>query len=141
MSRKTFYNRRIRLKARKKRKQLRTNIMKGVILAGALLLVSGITVIAARHFLPPDTQTASNPLTLDNDGDQEAPKPASEVTVTLRTAGDIIIHKPFLTSPLYYDQETQTYDYNSIFKYCREDYEEAARIRDELKKLENKKPR
>lgn len=46
-----------------------------------------------------------------------------EKTAVITTAGDIIMHKPFLESSVYYDG--QSYDYNPIFKYMKEIYEAA----------------
>lgn len=50
------------------------------------------------------------------------PKPAS---ITYTAAGDIILHKPFLESPVYLDSQDGTYDYTSIFTYCKDLLSEA----------------
>ena len=49
-------------------------------------------------------------------------KPAS---ITYTAAGDIILHKPFLESPVYLDSQDGTYDYTSIFTYCKDLLSEA----------------
>lgn len=46
-----------------------------------------------------------------------------EATAVITTAGDIIMHKPFLESSVYFDGEN--YDYNPIFTYMKEIYEAA----------------
>ncbi|MDO4313173.1 MAG: CapA family protein [Eubacteriales bacterium] len=46
-----------------------------------------------------------------------------EKTAVITTAGDIIMHKPFLESSVYFDGEN--YDYNPIFTYMKEIYEAA----------------
>lgn len=46
-----------------------------------------------------------------------------EATAVITTAGDIIMHRPFLESSVYYDGEN--YDYNAIFTYMKEIYEAA----------------
>lgn len=40
-------------------------------------------------------------------------------------AGDIVFHKPFLESGVFYNQDTSTYDYSSIFTYSRPLMEQA----------------
>lgn len=47
-----------------------------------------------------------------------------EATATLLATGDIIMHKPFLTSSTYLSSDG-SYDYTSIFKYVQEDFEAA----------------
>ena len=46
-----------------------------------------------------------------------------EASATINIAGDIIMHKPFLTSSAYYDGEN--YDYNPIFQYVKDYYNDA----------------
>lgn len=46
-----------------------------------------------------------------------------EATAVITTAGDVIMHQPFLESSTYYDGES--YDYNAIFTYMKEIYEAA----------------
>lgn len=46
------------------------------------------------------------------------------ITASILSAGDIIMHDPFLTSN-YYLKDDGTYDYNSIFTYIKDDYETA----------------
>lgn len=48
---------------------------------------------------------------------------AEEATAVITTAGDIIMHKPFLTSSVYFDGTN--YNYNPIFTYMKEIYEAA----------------
>lgn len=49
-------------------------------------------------------------------------EPAS---ITYTAAGDIILHKPFLESPVYLNSEDGSYDYTSIFTYCKSLLEDA----------------
>ena len=52
--------------------------------------------------------------------------PASEpASITYTAAGDIILHKPFLESPVYLDSRDGSYDYTSIFTYCKDLLSEA----------------
>lgn len=46
-----------------------------------------------------------------------------EATAVITTAGDVIMHKPFLESAVYFDGVN--YDYNPIFTYTRKLYENA----------------
>lgn len=46
-----------------------------------------------------------------------------EASAVIHFSGDIIMHKPFLTSSVYYDGSE--YDYNPIFQYVKEYYEKA----------------
>lgn len=52
---------------------------------------------------------------------QEEPE---QITASILTGGDIIMHDPFITSN-YYLKEDGTYDYNDIFKYIKGHYESA----------------
>lgn len=42
---------------------------------------------------------------------------SKEATATINIAGDIIMHKPFLTSSVY--KNGDDYDYNPIFQYVK----------------------
>ena len=55
---------------------------------------------------------------------QSEPEKPKTITASILSAGDIIMHDPFLTSS-YYKKEDGTFDYNSIFKYIKADYEAA----------------
>lgn len=55
---------------------------------------------------------------------ENADAPVEEATATIFTAGDIIMHKPFLTSPVYHLSDG-SYDYNSIFTYVKPYFEGA----------------
>lgn len=52
---------------------------------------------------------------------QKEPEP---ITASILSAGDIIMHEPFLTSNVYL-KEKNTYDYNPIFTYIKEGYTSA----------------
>ena len=56
--------------------------------------------------------------------EKESEKEPELITVSILSAGDIIMHDPFLTSNLY-KKTDGTYDYNSIFKYIKGRYESA----------------
>lgn len=53
------------------------------------------------------------------EGKEEKP-----VTATILTAGDILMQDPLLVSS-HYKKDTNVFDYNSIFKYIKEDYSAA----------------
>ncbi len=52
----------------------------------------------------------------------EVSKPA---TATICTAGDLMLHSPFIESSYYLDSATNTYDFSDIFTYIKDDYNAA----------------
>ena len=107
-----------RLKRRQKR-QIQRLVLIGMLL---LVLVLGVLLIrAVAKGISKKTKEAkarAEALELE----EKEPK-IKEATAVITTAGDIIMHKPFLESSTYYDGEN--YDYNAIFTYMKEIYESA----------------
>ena len=78
------------------------------------ILVSGLLSV----YFPSAKETAKKePQAVEvSSNSVSAKKPAS---ITYTAAGDVILHKPFLESPVYLNAENGTYDYTSIFTYCQ----------------------
>lgn len=88
-----------------------TGVFSSIALA---ILVSGLLSV----YFPSTKETAkkqSKSIEVSSNS-VSAKKPAS---ITYTAAGDIILHKPFLESPIYLNTENGTYDYTSIFTYCQ----------------------
>lgn len=84
------------------------------IVVSALLSVYFPTAAKPEKEKPKAVEVSAEPST--------SKKPAS---ITYTAAGDIILHKPFLESPVYLDSQDGTYDYTSIFTYCKDLLSEA----------------
>lgn len=96
---------------RKKAAKRRSRLKRMLIPAGALLIVCLIGILCFKQALSLKKEKAA----------LEASKRKAKATIT--AAGDIMLHQPLLDSPLYYNAADNTYDYSSIFKYIRNDYE------------------
>lgn len=99
-------------KRRKKRKLRRM----------AIIILPIILLISLALFMKnigtdeqePETQEALGPIEI-------IIKEPAPITATILSAGDIIMHDPFLTSNRYLKADG-TYDYNSIFTYIKDEY-------------------
>ncbi|MCB6415957.1 CapA family protein [Faecalimonas umbilicata] len=130
MNQQTDDERRERERIRRRRAARRRQIVlrRRLMLAGATLLMVIILGGVIRNALADSSKNESKSesakkVTIDPE-EQESSKEVEEATATLFTAGDIIMHKPFLTSPAYY-KEDGTYDYNPIFTYVKSYLESA----------------
>lgn len=112
----------IRSANRRRKKKKKILAMSVWLLALSLivfLLFSLFKALTADRTEPRSSETTSS-LTIGSTEDSAT----DEATATLLATGDIIMHKPFLTSSTYLASDG-TYDYKSIFKYVQEDFEAA----------------
>lgn len=107
-----------RLKRRKRRQIQRLFVIGGVILA--LILAIVLVKIATKGISKRTKEAKAKAEALELEKKAAEIKEASAV---ITTAGDIIMHKPFLESSTYYNGES--YNYNAIFTYMKEVYEAA----------------
>ena len=117
--------RRISKKERMRRRRIKR--IKAIALLATLLLLCIAIVIGIGKFLfglfdkdDKKDKTSKTATSLSIDGQDAA---VEEATATLLATGDIIMHKPFLESSMYLSNGT--YNYESIFKYVKEDFEAA----------------
>ena len=107
-----------RLKRRQKR-QIQKIIKIGILalaLILAILLISSVVKGISKK--TKEAKAKAEALELEKQKSK-----IEEATAVITTAGDIIMHKPFLESSVYYNGEK--YDYNAIFTYMKEIYEAA----------------
>lgn len=108
--------------ARQKRRRKRQ--IQRLILIGVMLLILILAIWLVRAVFKGISNKAEEKKAKATAAEIENNKPKiEEKTAVITTAGDIIMHKPFLESSVYYDG--QSYDYNPIFKYMKEIYEAA----------------
>ncbi len=79
------------------------------------ILVSGLLSV---YFPTAKEKTKNEPKAVEVSSNTEPTQKSASITYT--AAGDIILHKPFLESPVYLNTENGTYDYTSIFTYCED---------------------
>ena len=122
--------RRRNIKKRKRSRRRRALLYRRLIIGGfAIIIVLVLSLLISHAFkgkkdsADKETKEVSS-VTVKNETDIEETEKAKEATATILTAGDIIVHKPFLTSSQYLKSDG-TYDYNSIFTYVKDDYEAA----------------
>lgn len=107
-----------RAKRRRKRKIQRA------ILIAVMVLILVVCVLALRAVVRKVSGSGKKEPAKTTSVEVDAKREESkEATATINIAGDIIMHKPFLTSSVYKDGED--YDYNPIFKYVKDYYEGA----------------
>lgn len=99
---------------RKRRKRIIKRILRLCILLFPVILLCMIVSCTSKHLKGDDKKK-------DDTQEVSAIQPS---TATLITAGDVIMHGPFLKSS-HYIQEDGTYNYNSLFSYARDTYESA----------------
>lgn len=68
----------------------------------------------------PEVQEVLSPIVIT----EEEPEEPTVVTASILSAGDVILHSPFLSSRIYHLADG-TYDYNPIFSYIKPEYEAA----------------
>lgn len=117
--------RRLSKKERMRRRRIRR--IKALAILSALLILCIVAIVSIGKFIiglfnnddkEDKKSKTANSLSIEG---QDAP--TEEATATLLATGDIIMHKPFLESSMYLSNGS--YDYNSIFKYVKEDFEAA----------------
>lgn len=87
-----------------------------LILAGCYFYGSSMKAAASRP-LPSKEEAVSIPVSAE-------PEISLEADATIVSAGDIIMHTPFLRSSLYH-KEDGSYDYHPVFAYIKEIFENA----------------
>lgn len=107
--------------ARQKRRRKRQ--IQRMALVAAMLVILLIPVMGVRAIVKGVSHRAEEKKTAEALELEESKPKIEESTAVITTAGDIIMHKPFLESSVYYNG--QSYDYNPIFKYMKEIYEAA----------------
>lgn len=108
--------------ARLKRRQHRQ--IQKMIKVGVLVLILILAVLLVRAVAKGISKKTKEAKARAEALELEKNKPKiEEATAVITTAGDIIMHRPFLESSVYYNGEN--YDYNAIFTYMKEIYEAA----------------
>lgn len=98
---------------RKRRRRIIKRLIRILIFAIPIILICMIGSCARNAFKGKDDKEKTQEVS--------APQPA---TATLISAGDVIMHGPFLKSS-HYQNDDGTYDYNSIFTYVKDTYNSA----------------
>lgn len=114
--------RRARRNAARKRRRRKRQIQR-LILIAAMILILVLLILGIRAIVRAVTgggKDSTQETTAQVEQTKEESKKSSAV---ITIAGDIVLHKPFLESSVYYDGEN--YDYNPIFQYIKDDYEAA----------------
>lgn len=117
-----------RIRRRRAARRRRIVMRRRIIVASAALLIIIILGGVIRHSLAKSSKdepekASADKLTIES-SEADSPEEYQEATATLFTAGDIIMHKPFLTSPVYL-KDDGSYDYNPIFTYVKDYFESA----------------
>lgn len=112
-------------KKRRKKRMLRRLIRLGIMIFPIVLVITLMSFLfnsKGNDKKEDSKDTASQVLEQDDiQEDEEEPK---VITASILSAGDIIMHDPFLTSQ-YYKKADGSFDYNSIFRYIKQDYKAA----------------
>ncbi len=103
---------------RRQQKQIQRLMLIAAMLVIVLLPVMGVRAVVKGVSRRAEEKKAAEALELE----KSKPK-IEESTAVITTAGDIIMHKPFLESSVYYNGES--YNYDPIFKYIKDTYEAA----------------
>ena len=113
-------------KQRKRRRKMK-KIMRRCLVFGLPLLLIAIGMIIffscskqEKKEKEPKVQEVLSPIVIT----EEEPEEPTVVTATILSAGDVILHSPFLSSRIYHLADG-TYDYNPIFSYIKPEYEAA----------------
>lgn len=116
-----------RLSKKERMRRRRIRRIKALAILAALLIILIVALVAIGKFIAglfnndeKEEKKAKTATSLSIEGENTS---VEEATATLLATGDIIMHKPFLESSMYLSNGT--YDYNSIFKYVKEDFEAA----------------
>lgn len=110
-----------RAKRRRKRK-IRRAILIGIMALLLLLCVFMVRAVVKKFTGDGKEPATTTSVEVETKKETEEAK-AEEASAVIHFSGDIIMHKPFLTSSVYYDGSE--YDYNPIFQYVKEYYEKA----------------
>lgn len=112
-------------KKRRRKRQIQKLILLAVLILILMLLFFGCRAVVRgitgsdKKEQNENEQNQTTELQVEGKGDAES----KEATAVITTAGDIVMHRPFLESSVY--KTGDTYDYNSIFKYIKDDYNAA----------------
>lgn len=113
-----------RKKQYRKRKKKIKRLKKRLLQIGVIIFLVLIILLAAL-LIKSLWEKTQQPAAKEVLAPIESPVEIPEITyASVLTAGDIIMHEPFLTSDLYC-KEDGSYDYTSIFSYIEEDYGDA----------------
>lgn len=112
-------------KKRQKKRMLRKLIRLGMVIFPIVLVITLVSFLfnGKNNNKKEDINDTTSPV-LEQDEIQEEEKEPEVITASILSAGDIIMHDPFLTSN-YYKKADGSFDYNSIFRYIKQDYEAA----------------
>ncbi|MDO4474386.1 MAG: CapA family protein [Eubacteriales bacterium] len=126
MGRKSYEERKAAYRKKRRRKrQIQKLILLAVLILILMLLFFGCRAVVRgitgsdKKEQNENEQNQTTELQVEGKGDAES----KEATAVITTAGDIVMHRPFLESSVY--KTGDTYDYNSIFKYIKDDYNAA----------------
>ncbi len=115
-----------RKKQIKRRRKAKHIIRRCLVLGLPLLSISILIIILfscgknGEKNKEPEVQEVLSPIVIT---EEEIDEP-TVVTASILSAGDVILHSPFLSSRLYHLSDG-TYDYNPIFSYIKPEYEAA----------------
>lgn len=115
-----------RKKQRKRRRKTKRIIQKCLIFGLPLFFIIILVIILfscsknTEKNKEPEAQEVLNPIVIT----EEEPEEPTVVTASILSAGDVILHSPFLSSRIYHLADG-TYDYNPIFSYIKPEYEAA----------------
>lgn len=112
-----------RLTREERRKRRRRKRMLRRLVQVTFYLVIFLVILLVGNFIRKQFFNTNTEKTTNVSQDLENPdKEKKTVTASILSAGDIIMHDPFLTSSHYLDQDG-TYDYTNIFDYVKELYQ------------------
>ena len=106
-------------KRRQKKKRQKLMIKRSIVLGIPLLFISIMVYILfsgkKETPLPEKSQPVSGQITT-TEGTPEEPEEPTVTTATILSSGDVILHSPFISSPVYKTADG-SYDYSAIFNY------------------------
>ncbi|RHP06694.1 hypothetical protein [Dorea sp. AF36-15AT] len=113
-----------RRRAARERRRKKRKIQRAILIA-AMVLILLLAVLLVRTVVKKVTGSSKKEpaKTTSVEVKKEDKAKSKEATATINIAGDIIMHKPFLTSSVY--KNGDDYDYNPIFQYVKDYYNDA----------------
>lgn len=113
-----------RRRAARERRRKKRKIQRAILIA-AMVLILLLAVLLVRAVVKKVTGSSKKEpaKTTSVEVKKEDKAESKEATATINIAGDIIMHKPFLTSSVY--KNGDDYDYNPIFQYVKDYYNDA----------------
>lgn len=110
------------IREKKRRRRQRAQIKRALLIA-AMLIVLILLILSVRMVVKAIKSSGDAKKAVSTDINPK--KESDEKSITILTAGDIIIHAPFLSSSSYYDETADSYDYDAVFTYCKDAFTSA----------------